>query len=129
MKEIGIALTALLAISVVIAIVAPVLAARTPREAQVFVKVVDSTGNPVRDADVMLYEGTNPKDATAKTSWVNTKDNGTAVISLNEDTTSGSWNSTMEFTIIVATSYADFYLYGNSFDVPLSANIEVTLHV
>lgn len=57
MKKLGLLLIAILAISMMAMIAAPVLAARTPKANQVFVKVVDTAGNPVGGANVLLYEG------------------------------------------------------------------------
>jgi hypothetical protein len=118
-KKVIKALTAIIIISMVAMAIAPVFAARTPKDDQVFVKVVDSTGKPVAKADVYIYQPT----TGAQSYHVATKGNGLAVISLNGDTQYPGWQSAQQCIVVVNNEYnQNFYFYGT-----FSANLVVNI--
>ena len=128
MKKLGLLLIAILAMSMIAMIAAPVLAARTPKANQVFVKVVDNAGNPVGKAYVVLalYDSSGVK--VAGTSWLATKGSGMAVFSLAE-VAMGTWNYATSFSVTVKYNDVNYDGGEHSFSSTFSANIEVKIPI
>lgn len=121
MKKIAIILVSILALSMMMTI-APALAARTPKNDQVFVKVVDSSGKAIGKAEVQIYQ----QSTGAQSNVISTKGNGLAVISLIKDTLYGGWQMAPYVTIWVSVPGVGVYSYSNyNFYGTFSLNEEV----
>ena len=77
---------ALLVLSVMVMSVVPVLAARTPKDGQIFVKVLDASGKGIGKTAVIVYQP-NVGSPTARTVVGYTKGNGLVVFNLNRGDT------------------------------------------
>jgi hypothetical protein len=120
----GLALIALLVVSMVAMIAAPVIA-RPVKANQIMVTVKHADGTPVTKTNVYIDQtGTG-----ALTYEISTKGNGVVVFSLNQDTFTPGWNVDYPFAVYVyhnGVGYVRFVTYNFNSDFSSSINIAVS---
>ena len=126
MKRRVVFVIALLVISTMVMSVIPVLAARTPKQGQIFVKLLDSSGKPVAKTDVYLVQ----PDSGATTFAKATKGNGFVVFDLGRgDGNLPGWSSVYPVTVLVyhnGVGYVAFGPYPLNPGPSASLTIEIT---